>query len=249
MYVFPMAGLSRRFTEAGYTVPKFMLPAGSMNLFQHSVHGFRDAFAQETFLFVYLSASCSEEFILGSCEAIGLRSENVKLARLDNPTDGQATTVARGLEVGGVSPDEPVTIFNIDTIYSGFEQPNLSHFDNVAGYLDVFVGEGDHWSFVRPKNAVENIGEALEVTEKIRISNLCCSGLYQFASASLFMDEFDAIRNRPVVELQGRERYIAPLYNAMIQKGKTVLYRVMDEGNIKFSGTPAEYRHFLTQIG
>ncbi|AYC99592.1 capsular biosynthesis protein [Neorhizobium sp. NCHU2750] len=248
MYVFPMAGLSRRFTEAGFTVPKFMLPAGSMNLFQHSVYGFRDAFADEKFLFVYLGATCSEEFILESSDAIGLRAENVKLARLDNPTDGQATTVARGLEVGGVSPDEPITIFNIDTIYSGFEQPDLSKFANVAGYLDVFVGDGDHWSFVRPKHTDENIGEALEVTEKVRISNLCSSGLYQFASAATFMNEFDAIRNRPVAELQGHERYIAPLYNAMIQKGKTVVYRVMDADNIKFSGTPAEYRHFLTQI-
>ncbi|GJE28585.1 capsular biosynthesis protein [Methylobacterium organophilum] len=249
MYVFPMAGLSRRFTEAGYTVPKFMLPAGPMNLFQHSIHGFREAFETESFLFIYLGATCSDAFILDSAAAIGLRPENVRLARLDQPTDGQATTVAEGLAVAGVSVDEPLTIFNIDTIYSDFAQPDFSGRGPVDGYLDVFVGEGTHWSFVRPKIEGERLGEAIEVTEKIRISNLCSSGLYHFARAGSFMKEFDAIRSRSVHELQGNERYIAPLYNAMIQKGQTVYYRVIRSDSIQFSGTPAEYHRFLADNG
>ena len=43
--IFPMAGLSERFTRAGFTVPKYMLQAHGRSLFRHAVEGFLGHFA------------------------------------------------------------------------------------------------------------------------------------------------------------------------------------------------------------
>src|ERR1700712_1024260 len=52
MIVIPMAGNSRRFTEAGYDRPKFMLMLSGESLFAHSVRSFERYFAEEEFLFI-----------------------------------------------------------------------------------------------------------------------------------------------------------------------------------------------------
>lgn len=249
MFVFPMAGLSSRFTKAGYKKPKYMLDAGGMTLFEHSIAGFSAYFEAEPFLFISLKDVVDPAFIREKCRRQGLPDDHIIIAELGAPTDGQATTVACGLADISVAEAEPLTIFNIDTIYSGFQHPALPDAPDVAGYLDVFEGPGEHWSFVRPQHSDEQFGRAVEVTEKHRISNLCSTGLYHFRSAGLFQEEFAAIRDVPASELQGNERYIAPLYDRMIKNGKQVFYRVIDPQSVQFSGTPDEYAQFVAQNG
>ncbi len=45
-----MVGMSRRFRDAGYDRPKYMLPLAGATCFDWSVMGFRDAFAEMTFV-------------------------------------------------------------------------------------------------------------------------------------------------------------------------------------------------------
>ena len=246
MFVFPMAGLSSRFAKAGYKKPKYMLDAGGKTLFEHSIAGFSSYFETEPFLFIYLKDAVDPKFIHEKCRRQGLADDQILLAGLEHPTDGQATTVAQGLNHAEVARSEPLTIFNIDTIYATFTHPKLPDDPDIVGYLDVFKGAGDHWSFVRPDNADEQIGRAVEVTEKLRISNLCSTGLYHFRTAGVFVDEFREIQDVPKSEFQGNERYIAPLYNRLIEKGKQVYFRTLKTENIQFSGTPSEYEHFLS---
>ena len=45
MYIIiPMAGESSRFFNAGYTVPKYMLPLGSETVFDKAIKSFKDYF-------------------------------------------------------------------------------------------------------------------------------------------------------------------------------------------------------------
>ena len=239
-----MAGLSNRFKQAGFKKPKYMLNAGDKTLFEHSISGFSSYFETEPFLFVYLKDQVDPAFILNKCRRQGLKQENIILSGLDHPTDGQATTVSNGLSNINVSKAEPLTIFNIDTIYRSFKHPDFSRFPESIGYLDVFKAEGDHWSFVKPIDPDAKFGRALEVAEKKRISNLCSTGLYHFRSAGLFLDEFATIADYSSSSLQGAERYIAPLYNNLIKRGEAVYYRTLNAKSIQFSGTPSEYKDF-----
>jgi CTP:molybdopterin cytidylyltransferase MocA len=50
--VFPMAGRSQRFRNAGYEQPKFMLPLQGATMFEHAVTSFKQYFDTATFLFV-----------------------------------------------------------------------------------------------------------------------------------------------------------------------------------------------------
>lgn len=234
MFVFPMAGVSRRFREAGYPTHKFRLPLGELPLFTRVVAGFGAYFDTVPFLFVYREEEGISEFLREECAKLGVRA--VRFVALDAPTRGQAETVEKGLEGAGVGGDEPITIFNIDTMRPDFRFPGA---DVMAadGYLECFRVPGDNWSFVRP--AAPDSDRVVETTEKRRISDLCCTGLYHFARAALFLDAYRGVRDNGT--MQAGELYVAPLYNRLIADGRDVRYAVVPNDDVILSGTPAEY--------
>jgi len=226
--VIPMAGVSRRFSEAGYTVPKYMLDLGGRSVFAHAVGSFSAYFATAPFLFVARDIAGTPDFIAAECAALGIGHARVHL--LDAPTAGQAETVELGL--ADVPADTAITIFNIDTFRPGFRYPV---FTDSAGYLEVFRGSGPNWSYVRPAPGPEPL--VLETAEKRPISNLCCTGLYHFAQVGQFRDALAKERVRP----SAAELYVAPLYNALIAAGTKVHYAVVAAEDVVFCGVPAEY--------
>lgn len=235
MIVIPMAGLSRRFREAGYDRPKYMLPVGDTTLFAVSVESFAAYFTQETFLFVYRDINDTDAFVRDEAARIGIT--HARFVPLDSPTDGQAQTVAIGVERGEVSPDEPITIFNIDTIRPHFRFPATNRVLDCAGYLEVFRGSGSNWSFVGPDT--DDPGRVARTTEKDPISNLCSTGLYHFGAARYFSQAYaDA---RAANDRTRDEYYVAPLYNRLIAQGLEVRYDVIDRDAVTFAGVPSEY--------
>jgi hypothetical protein len=241
--VLPMAGRSQRFTDAGYRQPKFMLELGGKSVFRHVVEGFSRLFETETFLFVIRNDPGTGAFVAAECEQMGLADPLV--AQLDKPTRGQAETVYLGLEQSAIPDSEPLTIFNIDTLRPDFAYPGDIDLNQVDGYLEVFKGAGDGWSFVRPETG--DSGRVAETAEKNRISDLCCSGLYHFRGAGLFTDIFKAARADPQWQLVKGEYYVAPLYNRLIAAGGDIRYHLIGESDVAFCGTPEQYEHLRRQ--
>ncbi|TKD50318.1 glycosyltransferase family protein [Sphingomonas baiyangensis] len=239
MIVIPMAGLSRRFVEAGYTQPKFMLPLGERTAFDLSVLSFERYFADRPFLFIARESGGVEAFIETHCAMLGVR--DVRVALLDQPTAGQAETVEQGIDRAAVDGSTPLTIFNIDTFRAGYREPDTARLAMLDGYLEVFRGEGANWSYVRPAPEGERI--AAETAEKRPISDLCCTGLYHFARAADFRRALDAERTAP----QSHELYVAPLYNHLIGGGATIGYECIEPDEVVFCGTPAEYEALLAR--
>jgi len=231
MIVFPMAGLSSRFSKAGYDRPKWQLPLAGRPLLDWSLMGFSGLFEHETFLIIHLDQPGVAEFIRTRTAALGIR--RAEMVALSAPTQGQAETVELGLNALGPEEAEPLTIFNIDTIRPGYRpSPLLAECD---GWLECFEGEGEHWSFVRP--ASSGAYRAAQVTEKVRISSLCCTGLYYFRSVALFRAALAKERDRP----SAGELFVAPLYQRMIEDGQDIRYGLIGPEKIFFSGVPAEY--------
>ena len=250
MFIFPMAGASSRFTKVGYKKPKYLLAAGQKTLFEHSISGFSKFFGKERFLFICLKGVFDDKGKLETlCEQQGLSKHDVIIIELDQPTDGQATTVYQGLKISGIEDSEPITIFNIDTVYSGFDHATFVSSQQCDGYLDVVEVPGDNWSFVLPKGPAQNSGQVLKVTEKERISDLCSTGLYYFKSCRMFKSLFEERLTTATDKLQGNERYIAPLYNLIIEKNGIVNYRKINSNQIQLAGTPEEYGQFVTLNG
>jgi hypothetical protein len=236
MIVIPMAGLSSRFTAAGYARPKYMLEAHGRSLFDQAVLSFARYFADLPFLFIARDVAGTSDFIAQRCEALGIA--DWRRVMLIEPTRGQAETVSLGIEAAGLDGQQPLTIFNIDTFRPGFRFQQWGD-GEVDGYLETFEGEGSNWSFVRP--VTPGSDRAAETSEKRPISRFCCTGMYHFSRAAHFRDAFEAQRSLGADRLEAGELYVAPLYNALIDAGRDVRFTVIPREDVVFCGVPAEY--------
>jgi len=231
-----MAGKSSRFFNEGYDMPKYMLPLnGNSNVFKESIKSFKNYFKTDFFLFITRSDFEAKDFVEKECNLLGIK--NFEIVILDNDTRGQADTVNIGLQKTKYNKDEEIYIFNIDSIRVNFTKPTSTFLTDSEGYLEVFEGEGDHWSFIE----VDKNNLVKRTTEKIRISNLCSNGLYYFSSVSLFNQTFNNIELDNIYN----ELFIAPMYNHIIKLNKIVKYRLLDKTQTLFSGTPNEYKLLL----
>ena len=232
MIVIPMAGVSRRFTEAGYARPKYELVLDGRAVFDQAIGGFEALFAHEAFLFIVMDAEAAA-FVTAAVARLGIA--DACIARLGAPTAGQAETVSLGLAQVDAPPGAPLTIFNIDTFRPNYRPP-AGPLAAMDGWLEVFRGEGANWSYVRPAPGADPI--ALETAEKRPISDLCCTGLYHFARAADIETALAAERAAPSMN----ELYVAPLYNHLIGRGLRIGYRLIAHDEVVFCGTPEEYQ-------
>ena len=229
-----MAGLSSRFFKAGFTLPKYMLTLKDETIFEWSVRSFERYFSSEHFVFITMQKFDTPRFVEEKVQQIGIKSYEIIV--LDQNTRGQADTVLQGIR--HIENDEELYIFNIDSKLENFEK--LDSLEGVDGYLEVFHGEGDHWSFVLSgeKNQV------LKTTEKQRISSLCSNGLYYFKSSKVFKRNVEqAIKHNLNSEI-----YIAPIYNQYIKEGAHTIYKEVELKDINFCGTPQEYEDMLDKL-
>lgn len=241
MIVIPMAGMSSRFYKAGFTQPKYMLQAHQKSLFAHSVLSFKRYFDTDSFLFIVRDIDGTVEFVKAECAALGVR--NYKIITLSAPTAGQAETVYLGLK-GSTPGDEEIIIFNIDTIRKDYIKPAFIY--DVDGYLEVFEGEGDNWSFAAED--LERPGYVTKTTEKDPISRLCSDGLYHFKNFSVYESAYQKMLHAGESGKAKGEYYVAPMYNYIIENGGAVRFDVVQSEKLIFSGTPDEYYDFLKCI-
>lgn len=237
--VIPMAGLSSRFQKAGFVLPKYMLYVGNKSLFKIAVSSFENYFDSCNFLFIARNLFDTYSFIEAECNNMHLMSRDIVM--LDHPTRGQAETVYLGLRESGISKDEQILIFNIDTFRPHFTFPEkIEEWD---GYLEVFKGNGSNWSYAKTKGGDDT--EVIETAEKKEISDNCSTGIYYFKSADYFRQAYGygkIEKNSNVYEL-----YVAPLYNNLIADGGNIHINVIQRNEVVFCGIPDEYYSYLNQ--
>jgi choline kinase len=235
--IITMAGLGSRFRKAGYNVPKYMINAKNKTLFEWSMESLLDYNAHvEKYIFVVRKEDNASEFIRSKCTQYDIK--DLEILEIDYLTDGQATTCM--LAIPYCKLENPIMVYNIDTYIEAFELK----FSNIAGHGNIpcFKADGDHWSFVK----LDENGKAVEVKEKVRISDNCTLGAYYFASAKLFKDLYSEYYEVDD-ENTKTEKYIAPLYNEMIKKGLEVTISIVDSSKVHVLGTPEELKEFLNE--
>ena len=156
---------------------------------------FEKYFDKEHFLFIILDKQGSLEFV--EKKICQLNIKNWQVVGLGHPTNGQAETVYRGLSQLKSLQEEPIVIFNIDSVIK-----NYLHHDRLfelSGTLDVVSLSGDHWSFVAPYHGPSE-KRVKFTTEKRRVSDLCSTGLYTFKNFELYADAFEYTQTEGVYE-------------------------------------------------
>ncbi len=233
--IITMAGLGTRFRKAGYQIPKYMIEARGKTLFEWSMDsliGYNEHVSK--YVFVVRREDQAVDFIRDQSRRYGI--QQVQIIEIDHMTDGQATTCM--LAIPHCEPKESVMIYNIDT----YVEPWEMKYEDISGdgHIPCFHAEGEHWSFVR----LDADGKVTEVREKVRISDNCTLGAYYFSSAELYQrlyEEYYADDSR----MEKNEKYIAPLYNYMIEKGLSVTISLVDGRKVHVLGTPEELQEFL----
>lgn len=242
--VIPMAGRGQRFAAAGYTLPKYMLAAGSYSLLEYSLRSLPLDIVKDV-IFVGLREH-EDKFGLTSfvekTVANIFRRYNVtvdyEVLMLDTVTQGQAETV---LQAEFLIPSYyELLIYNIDTysqsptLRNRLCDPTLSR-DGVLGTFRVSAREG-RWSYAE----VDENGVVKQTAEKEPISSYALTGLYHFTNSN---DFFSAAREWIQAGRRVRgEIYVAPLYNDLICKGKKFVLDVAEE--FVPLGTPEELEQF-----
>lgn len=229
MIVFPMLGKSSRFFNAGYLLPKYELPLGGETVFSKVVRSFECLFGTEHFSFIVRTDYGAHSFVKCEVEKMGIKSFEIR--EIGFETRGQAESVFLGINERDV--DDRLIVFNIDTIRLNFSMPSEEMFGD--GFLEVFEGVGDGWSFVEPSDGCR----VKRTTEKVRISSLCSNGLYCFQRVGDFSEAYINALENP--EIGAGEIYVAPLYNFLIKNGRDIRYRVVDPDLILHCGIPSDY--------
>ncbi len=236
--VITMAGLGSRFQKAGYQVPKFMIEAKGKTLFEWSMLSLSDFNKIENvkYIFIVRKETNSSEFIKNTMKKFGV--DNIDIIEIDYLTDGQATTAILAKQFW--NENEELVVYNIDT----YVEPDCIKYSEITGdgFIPCFNAPGDHWSFVR----LDENGNAVEVREKERISDNCTIGLYYFKSCKLYEDLYNEYYCNDN-HLEKNEKYIAPIYNYMIEKGMQVNISKIPYNKVHVLGTPKELNDFLVE--
>jgi dTDP-glucose pyrophosphorylase len=113
----------------------------------------------------------------------------------------------------------------------------LKNLTNVDGIVFSFNAVHPKWSFVKTNSR----GYVTEVAEKKPISNIATCGIYWYRHGSDFVSCAKQMIEKDI--RVNNEFYIAPVYNELINSGKTLIpFYVNKMWGI---GTPEDLRYFL----
>ena len=232
--VITMAGLGKRFKDAGYKEPKYMINVKGKTLFEWSMESLEDFFDDNAnCFFIVRKEDNSKEFIEEKMNKYNKKT--LKVIEIDKLTDGQATTAMCAAPFW--NKEDELLIYNIDTYVEAYEMKK----EQISGdgFIPCFHAEGDHWSFVK----LNEKGEAVEIREKQRISDNCTLGAYYFKTCKLYENLYKEYY-KDSNNLEKGEKYIAPLYNYLLEKGGIIKISIVDKNKVHVLGTPKELEEF-----
>lgn len=220
----PMAGLGMRFKEAGYTMPKPLIPVNGKPMIQAAIES--------------LGVDGNWIFVTRRFHDLKSRLEEIRpgctVIELDSVTDGPACTCLMARE--HINTDKPLLTANVDQIMQwsadSFSRTirNLRHDGMIVTYRTD-----------TPKNsyaAIDDRGYVTRIAEKEVISNYSLNGIHYWKHGSDFIRSADRMIEKNL-RVNG-EFYIAPTYNELIQEGKKIVLYHIPAGQHHAIGTPED---------
>jgi NDP-sugar pyrophosphorylase family protein len=209
-----MAGRGSRFQEAGFDLPKPLIPVHGKPMITVVVHNLLPA-QPHRFIFLCLQEHIDkykvDEFLRGHVPG----SEVVVVDRV---TEGAACTVL--LAEKYIDNDDPLMIANSDQWVDIDINDYLAAQDNSGadGLIMTMWADDPKWSYVR----LDADDKITEVVEKQVVSNEATVGIYNYRRGA---DYVRAAKSMIAKDLRvNGEFYVAPAYNEMIAAGQKIVY-------------------------
>ncbi len=245
-----MAGLYQRFRDAGYALPKFLLPFRGKTTLEHVIGEMvHSKGGRGVFRHVMLIANERDRAFAGSVDSVlsrvGLGASSVHVNWVPD-TRGQAHTAALGVDAleqawGLAELSHPVLFHNIDTILIGRDYRSITAEleGGTDGYIDCFDSDRPQYSYVATDHAHPEV--AVNIREKVVISRHATTGLYGFRSATDYRAWSAGVD-------YAKEFYISDVYRAMLRAGRRILINTSHTGHQTIIvGTPGEYEALATR--
>lgn len=222
--VIPMAGKGQRFKDAGYEIPKAMIPIQGQPMINRVVDN--------------LKSRRDNRVLLVSRQEIDPDIPNAQVIKLDHDTNGAVSTM---LEVEHlIGRDDPLLIANCDQLLLNFDADKFMEASADCS-VTVFSSDVPHHSYVK----LGEDGNVTEVAEKRVISDLAVGGVYYFRKAKYYFDAAHKLIDNDL-RVNG-EFYNTPVFSQLPPDLKVNTYKIKHENQI-ILGTPFELEQFQTLV-
>lgn len=233
--VVPMAGRGQRFVDAGYLVPKPLIPVHGVPMIDLVVGNVRPSDTHR-FIFVCQQAHLSQFNVRQHLQRL---APGCVVLEVPEVTDGAACTVLVAREY--IDNDDQVMIVNSDQLVDCSIDSYLAGLGDYDGLIMTMQASDAKWSFVR-LGADQRV---LEVREKEVVSNHATVGIYNFRKGSDFVWAAHQMMRKNL--RVNNEFYVAPTYNELIQSGKRIgIFEIGGVGHGMYGlGVPTDLENFL----
>jgi NDP-sugar pyrophosphorylase family protein len=235
--VLPIAGRGSRFADAGYELPKPLIPVHGVPMIETVVRNVRPAVAHR-FIFVALAEHLQH---LGMRQTLEGAAPGCVIVPVDRVTEGAACTVLLAREY--IDTNDALMLANSDQWVDVDINDYLATMDRqqADGLIMTMKANDPKWSFV----GLDTAGYVTRVVEKQVISDEATVGIYNFRHGSDYVRAADRMiaKNLRV----NNEFYVAPTYNELIGEGTRVaIHNVGSEGAGMYGlGIPSDLTSFL----
>ncbi|MGE0813469.1 MAG: glycosyltransferase family 2 protein [Vicinamibacterales bacterium] len=235
--VLPIAGRGSRFSDAGYRLPKPLIPVHGIPMIEAVVRNVRPR-SPHRFIVIALRAHLDH---LGMRDAIERAAPGAVVVPVDAVTEGAACTVLLARE--HIDSDAPLMLANSDQWVDVDIDEYLAAMEGARadGLIMTMSADDPKWSFV----GLTEDGFVTRVVEKEVISREATVGIYNFRRGADFVRAAEAMIARNL-RVNG-EFYVAPVYNELIAEGARIaVHNVGREGAGMYGlGIPSDLERFL----
>lgn len=234
--VVPMAGRGSRFVEAGYTLPKPLIPIYNKPMIEVVIDNLRPKL-EHRFIFI-----CQQEHIkkYQIDELLRSAAPGCEVVSIDGITEGAACTVLMAKSL--INSGEPLMVANSDQYVDIDINEYLSDMEgrSLDGLIMTMKANDPKWSYA----AMNSDNFVIEVKEKVVISSEATVGIYNFSSGRDFCAHAQAMIDNK--ELQNGEYYVAPVYNRFIADGSKIgVFNIGEEADGMYGlGIPEDLELF-----
>ena len=235
--VLPMAGRGSRFVDAGYTLPKPLIPIHNVPMIKVVVDNLAPK-QEHRFIFIVQQAHIDQYNLTKQLKSY---AKNVEIIGINGITEGQVCTALLAKKF--FNNDEPLMNANSDQ-YIDFdinEYLDAMAYQNLDGMIMTMKSQDPKWSYAR----TNEYGIVEETAEKKVISPDATVGIFNFAKGSdLVRSAEQMIKDNIRVN---NEFYTCPCYNYLIREGKKIgIYPIGEEYNGMYGlGIPKDLDFFI----
>ncbi|MCY1740373.1 glycosyltransferase family 2 protein [Ensifer sp. SL37] len=208
--VIPMAGHGSRFAQAGFALPKPLIPVHGVPMIRVVIANLAPT-KPHRFIFICQKAHL-ENYALG--ESLATWAPGCSVIPVDQVTEGAACSVLLAREL--VDNNDPLMIANCDQYVDVDINRYLGASERYDGYIMTMKAHDPKWSFV----GFDENGRVAKVVEKEVISDEATVGIYNFSRGSSFVQAADRMIRKDF-RVNG-EFYVAPVYDELISQGGEV---------------------------